>query len=174
MRLYETTSTVRQGDACILQQYAFILRNMKMMLVMSVIHVLIGVVLGLVSLKHNAAAGALCFGLFAFAAAIMFPIGKLSAKRTAANMYPDGAGEWRMTTWFENDGIHRADDEGEDDVFPLNKLVCAYRAGNVLLLGTNTNSVLPVDLTQISETDRKSLFDRLKTEAPKLKMLQKK
>lgn len=174
MRLYETTSTVRQDDACILQQYAFILRNLKMMLAMSVVIAVIGIVFGIVSLKQNVAAGVLCIGLFAFAAVIMFPIGKLSAKRTAANLYPGGDDEWRMTTWFENDGIHRADDEGEDDVLPLNKLVCAYRAGNVLLLGTNTNSVLPVNLTQISETDRKSLFERLKTECPKLKMLQKK
>lgn len=174
MRLYETTSTVRQDDACILQQYAFILRNLKMMLAMSVVIAVIGIVFGIASLKQNVAAGALCFGLFAFAAVIMFPIGKLSAKRTAANLYPGGDDEWRMTTWFENDGIHRADDEGEDDVLPLNKLVCAYRAGNVLLLGTHTHSVLPVNLLQLSETDRKSLFENLKTECPKLKMIQKK
>lgn len=174
MRLYETTSTVRQNDAAILQQYAFILRNMKVMLVMSVIFVIMGIVFGIVSMKHNAAAGVLCFGLFAFAAAIMFPIGKLSAKRTAANLYPRGDEAWSMTTWFENDGIHRADDEGEDDVFLLSRLVCGYRAGNVLLLGTNTNSVMPVNLAQLSETDRKSLFDRLKTECPKLKMIQAK
>lgn len=174
MRLYETTSTVRQDDACILQQHAFIQRNVRMMLIMAVLFVMLGIVSGIACIRQNTAAAVLCFGLFVFAAAIMIPVGKLSAKRMAANMYPDGEGEWRMTTWFENDGIHRADDEGEDDVFPLNKLVCAYRAGNVLLLGTNTNSVLPVNLTQISETDRKSLFEGLKTESPKLKMLQKK
>lgn len=174
MRLYETTSTVRQNDSAILQQYVFILRNMKVMLIMSVIFVIMGIVLGIASLKHNVAAGALCFGLFALVAAIMFPIGKLSAKRTAANMYPRGDGEWSVTTWLENDGIHRADDEGEDDVSPLNKIICGYRAGNVLLLGTNTHSVLPVNLEQLSETDRKSLFDRLKTECPKLKMIQTK
>ena len=173
MHLYETTSTVRQDDAAILQQYAFILRNMKMMLVMSVILVLIGVVFGFVSLKHNATAGALCFGLFAFAALIMFPIGKLSAKRTAANMYPDGEGEWRMTTWFENDGIHRTDDEGDEDVFPVSRLVCGYRAGNVLLLCAKSGSVLPINLEQLSETDRKSVFDRIKTECPTMKMVQK-
>lgn len=174
MRLYETTSTVRQDDACILQQHALIQRNTKMMLAMTVIFAMMGVMFGIVSLEHSLNSAALVFVLFSFIAAIMMPVGKLSAKRTAANLYPGGEGEWSMTTWFENDGIHRADDEAEDDVFPLNKLVCAYRAGNVLLLGTSTNSVLPVNLTQISETDRKSLFERLKTECPKLKMIQKK
>lgn len=174
MRLYETTSTVRQDDTCILQQYSFILRNMKMMLGMSVILAIVGIVFGIASMKQNVAAGILCIGLFAFVAVIMFPIGKLSAKRTAANMYPGGDGEWSVTTWFENDGIHRADDEGEDDVFPLNKIVCGFRVGNVLLLGMSTHSVVPVNLAQLSETDRKSLFERLKTECPKLKMIQKK
>lgn len=174
MRQYETTATVRQEVSAILQQYAYILRSMKMMLVMTVIIAGIGIVSGIACMKENAAAGVLCMVLFGFAAVIMMPVGKLSAKRMAANLYPRDEGEWSLVTWFLADGIHTSDDDDEDDVIPLSRIVCGCRTGNVLLLCTDAPSVVPVNLEQLSETDRKSLFDRLKTECPKLKMIQQK
>ena len=64
------------------------------------------------------------------------------------------------------------DEDGDEFAYPLNKLVCAYRAGNVLILCAGQQTVLPVNLMQLNETDRKSVFERIKTECPKLKMVQ--
>lgn len=174
MRLYETTSTVTQNECNIPKRYAHYLQNMKMMRMMAVVFAVMGIVFGIASLQHSVFAAVVCIVMFGMGAAICIPIGSWSSKRVAANIYEDGDASWMMTTWFDNDGIHRADDEGEDDVFPLEKLVCAYRVGNALLLGTKNHSVLPVNLAQLSETDRKSVFERLKTECPRLKMIQKK
>lgn len=174
MRLYETSSTVKQNDACIPQQYAQVSRTMKMMRVMSVVFLVLGVGLCAVSWKQSIPAAILCLVMFGFVATIMIPVGKASARRVAANLHPGGEGTWQAITWFENDGIHSADEDGEDDVYPLSTLVCAYRADNVLLLCTKGQSVLPINLVQLSETDRKSVIERLKTECPSLKLIQTK
>ena len=172
MRLYETTAVVQQRDACIPQRHACVQSAMKMMRAMAVILLAIGVVTGVATLRLHIAAGLLTMLLFGVIAVIMMPVGRWSARRTAANYYPDGDGQWTSTTWFESDGIHRTDDEGDEDVFPVSRLVCGYRAGNVLLLCAKSGSVLPINLEQLSETDRKSVFERIKTECPAMKMVQ--
>lgn len=174
MRLYQTSAAVKQSDACIPQQYAHVDQTMKMLRVMALIFLVIGAVLCVISWKHSVSAAVLSFMMLGCTTAIMIPVGKASARRVAMNLHPSGDGVWRATTWFENDGIHSADEDGEDDVYPLNTLVCAYRADNVLLLCTKGRSVLPVNLAQLSETDRKSVCERIKTDCPNLKMVKTK
>lgn len=174
MRLYETTSTVTQNECNIPKRYAHYLQNMKMMRMMAVAFAVIGVVFGVASLRHSVFAAVVCIAMFGVVAAICVPIGSWVSKRVACNFYEDGDDTWTMTTWFDNDGIHRMDEDGDEFAYPLNKLVCAYRAGNVLILCAGLQTVLPVNLAQLSETDRKSVFERIKTECPKLRMVQTK
>lgn len=172
MRLYETTSTVTQNECNILKRYAHYLQNMKMMRMMAVTFAVVGLVFGAVSLQHSAFAAVACIVIFGFASIICIPVGSWSSKRVAANFYEDGDDAWTMTTWFDNDGIHRRDEDGDEFAYPLNKLVCAYRADNVLILCAGLQTVLPVNLMQLNETDRKSVFERIETECPKLAMVQ--
>ncbi len=172
MRLYETTAIVKQNDDCIPRQYAHREYGKKTMRWLALLLVLIGVIGGLGSMKENLLAGLLFMGLMALSALISLPVGAVMMKKAAAQMHPGGDGEWSCITWFENDGIHRLDDDGDEVVVPLGKLICAYRAGNVLLLCTKTQTVVAINLAQLSETDRKSVFERIKTDCPKLKMVQ--
>lgn len=175
MRMYETTSVLRQDDACIPQQYAYRLQYMKTSRITAIALTIVGVVIGLASIRENLLAGLLFMGLMALVSLICIPVGEANAKKLAANMHPGGDGEWQSTTWFENDGIHRLDDEDDDEVvYPLSKLTCAYRAGNVLIFCTGNQAVVPVNLAQLTETDRKSVLECIKSECPKLKMVQKK
>lgn len=172
MRQFETTSTVKQNDACIPRQFAHREYGKMAMRWMALILVLIGVIGGLASIGENPLAGLLFMGLMALSALISLPVGAVMLKKAAAQMHPGGDGEWSCVTWFENDGIHRQDEDGEEAIIPLGKLICAYRAGDVLLLCTKTQTVVSINLAQLSETDRKSVFKRIKTDCPKLKMVQ--
>ena len=172
MRLYETTSTITQNDANIPKRHAHYLQNMKMMRMTALAFAVIGLVFGVASLQHSIFAAVVCIVMFGLVAAICVPVGSWSSKRVAANLYEDGDDAWTMTTWFDNEGIHRMDEDGDEFAYPLNKLVCAYRAGNVLILCAGQQTVLPVNLMHLNETDRKSVFERIKTECPKLKMVQ--
>lgn len=172
MRLYETTSTVTQNECNIPKRYAHYLQNMKMIRLIAVFLIVFGVGIAAGTLKHSIAAAVTSVVFFALAAAVCIPVGSQSSKHVAENYYEDGDGCWTMTTWFDNDGIHRMDEDGDEFAYPLNKLVCAYRAGNVLILCAGLQSVLPVNLMQLNETDRKSVFERIKNECPKLKMVQ--
>lgn len=172
MHQFETTSTYSRNDSNIPKRHAHYLQNMKTMRITAVMCVVMGVAFGAAALRYSVVAAVICFAAFGFVASICIPVGSWSSRRVAANFYEDGDDLWTNTTWFENDGIHRIDDEADEDVFPLNKLVCAYRAGDVLLLCSATQSVIPVNLAQLSETDRKSVFQMLKTGCPKLKAIQ--
>ena len=174
MRRYETTSTVMQNECNIPKRYAHYLQNMKMMRMMAVALAAVGVVFGVAGLRHSVAAAVVCIALFGAAAVVCIPVGAWSARRVAANFYEDGGDSWTMTTWFDAEGIHRVDEDGDEFAYPLNKLVCAYRAGDVLLLCAGLQTVLPVNLAQLSETDRESVLNRINAECPKLKMLPEK
>lgn len=172
MRLYETTSTVTKNECNIPKRHAHYLQSMKMMRMMAVAFAVIGLVFGVASLQHSVAAAVGCVVMFGLVAGICILVGSWSSKRVAANFYADVDGMWTMTTWFDNDGIHRTDEDGDEFVYPLKRLACASRAGNVLILCTDMQAVLLVNLIQLNETDRKSVFERIKTECPKLKMVQ--
>ena len=173
MRLYETTTTVTQNESNIPKRYAHYLQNFKMMHMMAVMFAVIGIVFGIALLQRSVFAAVVCIAMFGAAAAICVPVGSWSSKRVAANFYADGNDSWTMTTWFDNDGIHRMDEDGDEFAYPLNKMVCAYRTANVLILCAGLQTVLPVNLMQLSETDRESVFEQIKTECPNLKMIQK-
>ena len=174
MRQYETTSFIMQNECNVLKRYAHYLQNMKMMRVMAAAFVVMGLVFGVASFQHSVFASVVCIMMFGFAAAICVPVGSWSSKRVAANFYEDGNDTWTMTTWFEDDGIHRIDADGDEDAYPLSKLVCAYRSGDVLILCTGMQAAVPVNLAQLNETDRKSVFARINAESPKLKTIQEK
>ena len=174
MRLYETTTTVTQNECNIPKRYAHYLQNMKMMRMMTLAFGVLGVVFGFVSLQHSLLAAVVCVAIFGVAAAVCIPGGAWSSKRVAANFYEDGGDSWTMTTWFDEDGIHRMDEDGDEFAYPLNKLVCAYRSEGVLLFCAGLQTVLPVNLAQLSETDRESVLEQINTGCPKLKMVPEK
>lgn len=174
MRLYETTSTVTQDQACIPQQYAHREYSMQVTRWMVLFLVLLGVVIGLAGIRENLTSSLIFMGTMLVIALFTLPVQVVVGKQTAARMYPGGENSWACTTWFGNDGIHRTDEDGDEVVASLSKMRCAYRAGNILILCSKAQVVFPVNLAQLSETDRKSLFERLKSESPKLKMIQTK
>ena len=171
MRMFETTATVTQNESNIPRRYAHYLQSMKMMRMMAVTIAVIGMILGVASLRYSVPAAVVCIVLFGAAAAICIPVGSRMAKQVAANIYEDGDGVWMMTTWFESDGIHREDEDGDVLSYPLDKLVCCHRAGDVLILCTGVQAVLPVNLTQLSETDRGSVCERIEAGCPQMKMI---
>ncbi len=174
MHQYETTSTVKQSDACIPKQFAHRLYAMNVAGLMMGFIMILGVVIGVAGMQENMVSGLLFMGIMAIAAVSVVLITSVTAKKAAAQMHPSGDDEWMCTTWFEQDGVHRMDDEEDESVFLVKKLVCAYRAGNVLLLCTKGQSIIPVNLAQLSETDRKSVFERIKTECPRMKIVKTK
>lgn len=177
MRQFETTSTVKQHDACILQQYAYLRVARKMEVIVVLCLLGIGAAVGLSCIAKSLVAGLMFCGFMAAVALISIPVQRASAKKVAAQLHPDGDGEWAVTTWFEQDGLHdhEADLPEEERVTDIARdIVCAYRAGTVLLLCTKNYTVLPIDLVELSETDRKSVYERLKSDCPKLKMLKTK
>lgn len=174
MRQFETTSTIKQSDACIPKQFAHRLYAMNVAGLLSAFLIAIGVMIGVGSMQDHPEAGWAFMAIMVLAAAICIPVTSMTVKKAAAQMHPTGDGVWTNTTWFENDGIHRTDEDGDEVVFHVNKLVCAYRAGHVLLLCTRTQSLVPVNLAQLTETERKSVFVRIKTECPRLKMVKMK
>ena len=174
MRLYETTSTVTQNECNIPKRYAHYLQNMKIMRMMALIFGVLGIVCAAAAMQHSLLTAIVCLVAFGGAAAICIPVGAWSSKRVAANFYEDGGDSWTMTTWFDNDGIHRMDEDGDEFAYPLNKLVCAYRAEDVLLLCSGLQTVLPVNLAQLSEADRASVLESIGAGCPKFKWIPEK
>ena len=174
MRQYETTATVCQRDACIPKQFSHRLYAMNVAGLMSAVMIAVGVMIGVSSMQDNMTAGLAFMGIMFMVALICIPVTWFTVKKAAAQMHPSGDDEWTCTTWFENDGIHRMDEDADESVYPVKKLVCAYRAGNVLLLCTRAQSIIPVNLVQLSETERKSVFERIRAECPRLKIVKTK
>ena len=174
MRLYETITTVTQNECNIPKRYAHYLQSMKMMRVMAMVFGGLGIVCSVASLQHSLLTAIVCMVTFGAAAVICITVGAWSSKRVAANFYEAGSDSWTMTTWFDEDDIHRVDEDGDEFTYPLNKLVCAYRAGDTLLLCAGMQTVLPVNLVQLSENDRESVLAMINAGCPKLKMVPEK
>ena len=60
------------------------------------------------------------------------------------------------------------DEEDGDIVYPLKDIVYGCRKGEVLLICTKMNTVIPVNLEQLSDADYKSVMEMLKVCCPKL------
>ena len=172
MRSCESTTTVTQNEACKLQRYAHqeVIRitNRWMACFLAVQGVTCCYSAYQESLREGMTVTAVCACL----AVLYYVILMLCSKYVVVQMHPWGEQTWTYTTWIEADGVHRLDDDGDEYVYPLRKLRFAYRDGTILLLATINQAVIPVNLMQLPETDRKLVFDLLETRCSKLVALE--
>lgn len=168
MRMYETTTTVSQNDVCDLQQYAYLQKSKKMYRGVAIFFILFGLLAGLSCMRNDFMVALVCIAIFCITAVSLIPLGKWSAKRFAVQYFAGGDATWTVTTWFTEGSIHRLDEEDGDIVYPLKDIVYGCRKGEVLLICTKMNTVIPVNLEQLSDTDYKSVMKMMKVCCPKL------
>ena len=168
MRMHETTTTICQHDVCGLQQYAYLQKSKKVYRGVAIFFVLFGLFAGLSCIRNDFMVAMGCIAIFWITAVSLIPLGKWSAKRFAVQYFAGGDETWTDTTWFTEGSIHRLDEEDGDIAYPLKDIIFGCRRGEVLLLCSKMNTVIPVNLEQLSATDCKSVVEMLKAYCPKL------
>ena len=172
MRSCESTSVITQNDVCMLQRYVHheVIRITNRW--MTGFLAVLGVSCCYSAFRESLRSGLEVAAIFACIAALNYGIYTICSKHIVAQMHPWGDQTWTYTTWIEDDGIHRLDEDGDEYVYPLRKLRFAYRDGTTLLLATINQAVIPVNLMLLSETDRKYVFELLQMKCPKLVALE--
>ena len=172
MRSCESTTTITQNDACMLQRYAHQeVGRITNRWMLGIFAVMVAICCFAAYQESDREAIEMAI-VFACLMALYYGIFTLCFKHVVAQMHPWGDQTWTHTTWIEDDGIHRLDEDGDEYVYPLRKLRFAYRDGTTLLLATINQAVIPINLMQLSETDRKLVFELLKEKCPKLVALE--
>lgn len=172
MRMYETTTTISQNDVCGLQRYAYLQKSKKLYRGVAIFFVLIGLLAGLSCMGNDFMVALVCIAIFCITAVSLLPLGKWSANRFATQYFAGGDEAWTDTTWFTEGSIHRLDDEDGEIAYPLKDIVYGCHKGEVLLLCTRMNTVIPVNWGQLSDTDRESVAKMLEMYCPKLVFLE--
>ena len=172
MRLYETTSTITQNEAATLQRYAHHEIGKITMRWMMAIFAGIGLLVFYACSREDIRDAFPAVGIVAATALLMYFLLRISFKAIVAQAHPWGDRSWTHTTWFDEAGVHRLEDDGDEFVYPLKKLRFAYRVDCTILLCTLSQAVIPVNLLYLSEEERQSFFDLLKKECPKLVALE--
>ena len=172
MRLYETTSTVTQNEIVPVRRYVHVAYGMKIingtMLSLLALMLMIAVLV----YREDSKEGLTCF-IIGLAMALAFGIfGRILLKYGAQQAYPYGDLRYTHTTWYDGKCFHRLDTDGDEFSWPLRKIRYAWRSGPMIILCTTNRALIPVNLLQLPETDRKSLFTLLEEECPKLVALE--
>lgn len=172
MRLYESTSTITQNEAATLQRYAHHVIGKITMRWMLAIYAGMGLLVFYACSREDIQAAIPAVAVVAAAALLTCFLFRISFKAVVAQAHPWGDRSWAHTTWFDEAGVHRLDDDGDEFVYPLKKLRFAYRVDCTVLLCTMSQAVIPVNLLYLSDEERQSFFDLLKRECPKLVALE--
>lgn len=172
VRSCESTSVVTQNEACTLQRYAHYEVGKIAMRWVLAIYAGMGLLVFYGCSREDMRAAIPAVAVVAATALLTCLLFRLSFKAIVAQAHPWGDRSFMYTTWISDDSIHRLDEEGDEFVYPLKKMRFAYRAGTRILLCTINQAVIPIDLMQLSETDRRYVFDLLDKKCPKLVALE--
>ena len=172
MRLYETTSTVTQNEAATLQRYVHHEIGKIAMRWMLAIFAAMGLLVFYACSREGIQNAVPAVGIVVAAALLMYFLFRISFKAVVAQAHPWGDRAWTHTTWFDEAGVHRLDDDGDEFVYPLKRLRYAYRVDCTILLCTMSQAIIPVNLLYLSGDEQQAFFDLLKMECPKLVALE--
>lgn len=172
MRLYETTLTVTQNELVPLRRYVHTEFGMKLINGTMICLLVLMLVIGAAVYREDPKEALTCI-IIVLTMALAFGIfGRLLLKYGAKQMHPYSDLYFTHTTWYDGKCFHRLDEDGEEFAWPLRKIRLAWRNEGVLFLCTSSQAVIPINLLHLSETDRRSLFELLKAECPKLVALE--
>lgn len=171
-RLYETTTTFTQNQAVPIKRYAhagygrMVIRGMMLFLLV------LAVVLGVTVYREDHQEALTC-AIICLVMAVMLGIGgRFILKYGAIQTYLPGDLVFTHTTWYDGKCFHRLDEDGDEFSWPLRRIRYAWRSGYTIFLCTSSATVIPVNLLQLSPTEREAFFELLKTECPKLVALE--
>lgn len=172
MRLYETTSTVTQNELVPLRRYAHIKYGTKLINGTMLCTLALMLIIGTAVYREEPKEALTCI-IIGLVIALAFSIfGRILMKHGAMQTHPYGDMCYTHTTWYDGKRFHRLDADGDESSWPIRKMQYAWRNGTVVILCTTSRALIPVNLLQLSETDRKSFFDLLEEECPKLVALE--
>ncbi|MBE5810264.1 MAG: hypothetical protein E7318_04930 [Clostridiales bacterium] len=172
MRLYETTSTVTQNEIVPLRRYAHTEYGMTLINGTMLFLLVLAVIMGVTVYREDPQEAINCV-LLVLALALVFGIfGRILLKYGAKQAHPYSEMSFTHTTWYDGKRFHRLDTDGDEFSWLLRKMRYAWRNGTVVILCTASRALIPVNLLQLSEAERQSFFDLLKSECPKLVALE--
>ncbi len=158
MRSCESTTTFTQNEVVPIKRYAHAGYGRRVIRGMMLFLLVLAVVLGVTVYREDPQEALTCV-IICLVMAVMFDIGgHFILKYSAIQTYLPGDLVFTQTTWFDGKCFHRLDEDGDEFSWPLRKIRFAWRSGCTLFLCTSSAAVIPVNLLQLSETDRKSFF----------------
>ncbi len=170
MREFETTAVIFQHDTCRLLRQICFRNSMKVLRICCAMMVLGSIILGVSMGTWMGIAVALGFSALC-ALLILCWVGPRAAKRQAIGLFPDGDSQGAVTTWFEEDGLHTQDADGDISVLPLKRIRWMMRTGGTLMLATNQYGLSAIHMAQLDTASRQSVLDKLKAGCPKIKAI---
>lgn len=172
MRLYETTSTVTQNEIVPLRRYAHTEYGMRLINGTMLSLLVLMVIIGAAVYREDPKEAVICVVIVLVMAIVFGIFGRILLKHGAKEAHPYGDWCYTHTTWYDGRCFHRLDADGDEFSWPLRKIRYAWRSGTVIILCTTSRALIPVNLLQLSETDRKSFFNMIEERCPRLVALE--
>jgi len=168
VHLYETTSTITREEAAPILRYANKAYQKRLAYGTVNILLLLTMLMGWLVYREDPQEALFCV-VFVLGMTAVFGMLCLLLSRFSVNPYTSpGELSWTHTTWYDGKNFHRLDADGDEFAWPLKKIRWAWRKGWMLLLCTSSRALIPVNLLNLSQTDRESLLELLRTRCHRL------